>query len=68
MPYMSGDSKFTRALFVAKTCPYLVFEVHCAGGDYCRFPSGRKKHCCFFCNHFYSCPDKTGVCTHFQNM
>ena len=55
-----------KMFYLAHSCPYLFFENRCAGGDYCPFPPGKDKLCCFFCPWFDSCPDKTGVCQRFQ--
>jgi hypothetical protein len=46
----------------AHSCPFLVGGLHCAGGDYCPFPEGEERLCCFFCGRLLDCPDATGIC------
>jgi len=65
MGYKSLEPKLTRAIFDTFSCPFLVMEQRCAGGDYCPYQPGRDKLCCFFCPRFDDCPDTTGVCTRF---
>ncbi|MCE5249857.1 hypothetical protein LLG96_06515 [bacterium] len=67
MAYDSVHKRLTKVLYKASSCPFLFAEVHCAGGDYCPFPEGKDKLCCFFCARFDICPDKTGVCTRLQD-
>lgn len=57
----------TRTLYRAFSCPFRFGWNHCAGGDYCPFPSGHDRLCCFFCPSFESCPDPEGVCQHFKD-
>ncbi len=62
MLYSSPYESFIKNLSRTLTCPYLIFETHCAGGDYCPFQPGKNHLCCFFCQHFDDCPDKSGIC------
>ena len=64
MPYNSV-SPATRMLYLAYACPYRFAEGHCAGGDYCSFPAGLERRCCFYCPEFESCPDSAGICQRF---
>ena len=59
-------SQTTKKFYLAHSCPYLFQDRHCAGGDYCPYPPGKEKLCCFFCPRFDTCPDKTGVCVRFK--
>lgn len=61
MPYKSA-SPITKKMFLAHSCPYLKNDYLCAGGDYCPFPPGKAKLCCFYCPLFDKCPDRTGIC------
>lgn len=65
MSYKPG-SQTIKILYLAHSCPYLFHNKYCAGGDYCPFPPGKEKLCCFFCPMFATCPDKTGVCARFK--
>ena len=65
MPYESAHYRFTRALYRAHSCPWLFQDSRCGGGDYCPFPPGESRTCCFFCPFFDSCPDRSGVCMRF---
>jgi hypothetical protein len=62
MPYFSAYPRLTGLLLRAHSCPFLFPVERCAGGDYCPFPPGRDRICCFFCQRLDDCPDKTGVC------
>lgn len=48
-------SRATRMLYRAFSCSFRFGWNHCAGGDYCPFPPGRDRLCCFFCPSFESC-------------
>lgn len=65
MPYRSV-SKITKLFYHAHSCTFIHSGWHCAGGDYCPFPPGLDKMCCFVCPLFDKCPDKTGVCERFK--
>ena len=67
MGYKSTHNNLTAVLFKAQSCPYLVAKIHCAGGDYCPFPEGGERLCCFYCGKLDSCPDKTGICVRLKD-
>jgi hypothetical protein len=62
MSYSSHNPSLTRALYRAHSCPFLVPDGRCAGGDYCDFPPGHDRLCCIRCPRVDSCPDSTGIC------
>jgi len=62
MGYDSHHTQVLGMLYRAESCPFLVAGVHCAGGDYCPFPGGRERLCCFWCGKLVNCPDTTGIC------
>lgn len=65
MPY-SPKLPNSRLVHLAFSCPFRFSVTHCGGGDYCDFPEGRDRLCCFYCPRFESCPDPDGVCQHFM--
>jgi hypothetical protein len=62
MPYHSKNPRLMRLFLRAHSCPWLILGEHCAGGDYCPFPPGSERLCCFFCPRLDGCPDNTGIC------
>ena len=68
MGYGSAQELLTGVLLKAKSCPFLAANIHCAGGDYCPFPEGQDKICCFFCSKLAACPDKTGICVRLKEV
>lgn len=62
MSYSFTDDRISAMLFRSHSCPFLIAGVHCAGGDYCPYPEGEERLCCFYCGKLDNCPDKTGIC------
>ena len=68
MKHPPEHDKTVELIYRANSCPYLFHGDRCAGGNYCHFPEGDNRLCCFFCGRFGSCPDREGICVRLKDM